>query len=97
MQPMYLALIFVTLASFAIVAVKYAARLKRQPALAEGAAQRLTRSVEGSLVVPVRVPAKLAARLKSGQQALTEAARQEQATALDQKVDDTIRRLILMN
>lgn len=79
--PLIALICAVVLGSLAIVAMKFTARLKGQPALATDPVRRLTRSVEGSLVLPVRGPA----------------AKQELAAALDHQVDDTIRRLILMN
>jgi hypothetical protein len=91
---MYIGLIVVTLASMAIVVVTYTAKSRRQMALANRPERRLTHSDEGSVVLPVRDARADKAAKKL---ALTPAARQEQAVALDHQVDDTIRRLILMN
>ena len=102
MHPLLIASIFVVaMASPAIVAVKYAAKPRKQLALASHPARSgFTRSDEGSVVLPVRlqdsIPAKPGLRqqetAKTGKQA-----KQQQASALDRQVDDVIRRLILMN
>jgi hypothetical protein len=47
----------VTMASPAVVALRYTAKPKRELALGSGSAQRrLTSAVEGSMILPVRVP-----------------------------------------
>ncbi len=94
---MFIGLILVTLASMAIVAVTYTAKSRRQMALANRPERRLAHSDEGSVVLPVRDAQSAPTSKAAKKLALTSAARQEQAVALDQKVDDTIRRLILMN
>lgn len=57
MHPLLIASIFVVaMASPAVVALKYAAKPKRELALEAGSARRLPRTDEGSLVLPPRVP-----------------------------------------
>lgn len=58
MHPLIIASIFVvTMASPAVVALRYTAKPKRELALESGSAQRrLTNAVEGSMVLPARVP-----------------------------------------
>ncbi len=97
MNPMFIGLILVTLASMAIVAVTYTAKSRRQLALANRPERRLAHSDEGSVVLPVRDAQSARADKAAKKLALTPAAKQEQAVALDHQVEDTIRRLILMN
>ncbi len=97
MQPMFITLILVTLATLSIVAVTYTARSRRQLALANRPGLRLTHSDEGSVVLPVRDAKSVPTGRGAKKLALTTAAKQQQAVALDHQVDDTIRRLILMN
>jgi hypothetical protein len=94
---MFIALILVTLASMAIVAVTYTAKSRRQLALANRPERRLAHSDEGSVVLPVRDAQSAPTGKAAKKLALTPAAKKEQAVALDHQVDDTIRRLILMN
>jgi hypothetical protein len=96
-NPMFIGLILVTLASLAIVAMTYTAKSRRQLALANRPERRLAHSDEGSVVLPVRDAKSVPTGKAAKKLALTPAARQEQAVALDHQVDDTIRRLILLN
>jgi hypothetical protein len=96
-NPMFIGLILVTLASMAIVAMTYAAKSRRQLAPANRPERRIAHSDEGSVVLPVRNAQSASTGKAAKKLALTPAARQEQAVALDHQVDDTIRRLILMN
>ena len=97
MNPMFIGLILVTLASLAIVAMTYSAKSRRQLALSNRPERRLAHSDEGSVVLPVRDAKSVPTGKAAKKLARTPAARQEQAVALDHQVDDTIRRLILMN
>ncbi len=98
MPPMLIAMIFVVaMAAPAIVAVRYTVKPRRELALAHGPAGRHTRSGEGSMVLPVRDPQSVS----TGREAkkltlmLASANKQQQASALEHQVDDTIDRLIL--
>jgi hypothetical protein len=56
-DPLLIALIFaVTMALPAVVAVRYAAKPKRELALGSGSARRRQPAVEGSVALPVRAP-----------------------------------------
>ncbi len=99
MYLLLIALIFVvTMALPALLIVRYAVKPRQELALSPSPARRrLSRSDEGCVVVPIRiretVPA-IKGLLKLEQEKST---KQQQASALDHQVDDTIRRLILMN
>jgi hypothetical protein len=92
-NPLYIALVLLSFTTLAIAAVAYTAKSRRQVALSLRPKQ-LAHSDEGSVVVPVRNSASTSRAAKKLE---LFTANQEQAVALDQKVDDTIRRLILMN
>jgi hypothetical protein len=56
-DPLLISLIFVvTMALPAVVAVRYAAKPKRELALGSGSARRRQPTVEGSVALPARVP-----------------------------------------
>jgi hypothetical protein len=99
MHPLMIALIFVvTMALPAFVAVRLTGRPKQELALAHAPArQRLTRSEEGSVVVPTRAPETVPASPKLSVLKLAKPNKEQQASALDHQVEDTIRRLILMS
>lgn len=86
MQPLYITLIIVTLVSLAIVVVKFTSKSRQQ----------LAHSDEGFVVLSLRDPKPVAASRSEKKLALATADKQK-AVELDQKVDDAIQRLILMN
>lgn len=95
MHPLLIASIFVvTTASSAIVAVKYTLRPKQHLAPAPGPSWPWPpRSIEGSVALPDQVPE----HVRPGLLESVKLSQQEKANALNRQVDDTIRRLILMN
>ena len=99
MNPLLIALFFVVaMALPAVLVVKHTVKPKPELALAHSPARRwITRSDEGSVVVPVRAPESDAANKGSKKLELAKPTKQQQASDLDHQVDDTIRRLILMN
>jgi hypothetical protein len=74
------------LVSLAILAVKLTSKFRRQP----------SHSDEGFVVLSLRDPQPVAAE-RSTKKLRLALANQQQAVELDQKVDDAIHRLILMN
>lgn len=98
-NPLLIALIFVlAMALPAVLVVKYAVRPRREPALANSPARRRhSHSEEGSVIVPVRASETAPASPKSGLLKLAKLNKEQQASAIEHQVDDTIRRLILMS
>jgi hypothetical protein len=96
---MLIALIFVVaMALPAALVVKYTVRPKGERALANSPVRRRhTHSEEGSVVVPVRASETAPASPKPGLLKLAKPNKEQQASAIEHQVDDTIRRLILMS
>ena len=99
MNQLMIALTFVvTMALPAFLVVQYAVKPRRQLALAQSPAhRRLTRSEEGSVVVPIRASKSDAASTAASLLKAAKPSKEQLASALDHQVEDTIRKLILMS